>query len=354
MQWRVQNYIAEIKRADNKIHKLIYRIKMSRKLTRDQFIERSRIVHKDKYDYSYSQYVGASYKVEIICPIHGFFSQQPFSHLEGRGCPQCGGITKAVKRKYTLSSFIVKAKKIHNNKYDYSKVNYIHNRVKTCIVCPKHGNFFQKPNCHLAGRGCPQCARELTSQIHQYTSNIFIEQANKVHNNRYDYSKVFYKTSKIKVCIICLKHGEFWQDPASHLRGNGCPFCRLKSEGEIYVILIKYFPISCIIHRKKIWESYQGYNHRRFCDFWLEKDNIKVMVEYDGQQHFMPVLFGGQVHKRQSIEIFKKQKLVHKLDKQFCKENNIILFRIKYTDNKEEKIIQLKSILESRCSKYGT
>lgn len=54
----------------------------------------------------------------------------------------------------------------------------------------------------------------------------FIEKAVSVHGDEYDYSKVEYKNSKTKVCIVCPEHGEFFQTPAKHLSGQGCPKCR--------------------------------------------------------------------------------------------------------------------------------
>ena len=62
--------------------------------------------------------------------------------------------------------------------------------------------------------------------------NKFIEKANKIHNHKYDYNKVQYNGSQVKVCIICSEHGEFWQKPADHARGNGCPICANKKRGD--------------------------------------------------------------------------------------------------------------------------
>ena len=118
---------------------------------------------------------------------------------------------------------INKAKKIHDNKYDYSKVHYINNKIKVCIICPKHGEFFQEPKAHLKGQGCPKC-----SGCAKLTMDDFIEKARKVHGDEYDYSKVKYINNHTKVCIICPEHGEFWQTPNSHLNGNGCYSCKNK------------------------------------------------------------------------------------------------------------------------------
>ena len=129
-------------------------------------------------------------------------------------------------KKLTTKEFIEKARKIHGDKYDYSKVNYINSRNKVCIVCPEHGEFWQTPNTHLDGCGCPKCYNEtLRGSGTKLTREAFINRARKIHGDKYDYSKVAYKSIVDKVCIICPEHGEFWQAPSQHLRGNGCPKC---------------------------------------------------------------------------------------------------------------------------------
>lgn len=61
-------------------------------------------------------------------------------------------------RKSTTQEFIEKAKKIHGNKYDYGKVNYVNNKTKVCIICPEHGEFWQTPRAHICKQhGCPKC-----------------------------------------------------------------------------------------------------------------------------------------------------------------------------------------------------
>ena len=123
-------------------------------------------------------------------------------------------------KRLTTEEFIKRAKKAHRNKYDYSKVIYENCNKKVCIICPKHGEFWQLPITHIKGGGCPKCAG-----VKKHTTEEFIELAKKVHGDKYDYSKVKYINNKTKVCIICPKHGEFWQTPNTHLSGQGCPKC---------------------------------------------------------------------------------------------------------------------------------
>ena len=122
--------------------------------------------------------------------------------------------------------FIEKAKKTHGLLYDYSKVEYVNSHTKICIICKKHGEFWQTPNHHLSGCGCPECGKEKVRNKNSSTTEIFIEKAKKIHGQMYDYSNIEYKNEKTKVNIICKKHGVFKQTPWSHLNGANCPFCK--------------------------------------------------------------------------------------------------------------------------------
>ena len=128
--------------------------------------------------------------------------------------------------------FIQKAQAIHGDKYDYSKVEYINHSTKVCILCPKHGEFWQIPYKHLHGQGCKECGRASLAKQFSQGRDKFIERANIVHQGRYDYSEVKYVNSHTHVKIICPQHGIFTQTPASHLRGNGCPTCADIMNGE--------------------------------------------------------------------------------------------------------------------------
>ena len=133
-----------------------------KKITTEEFIEKAKIVHSNKYDYSKSVYVNSKTKVCIICPEHGEFWQLPYSHLNGQGCPECGLLNLREKFHLSTEQFIEKAKKIHGDKYDYSKVNYVNYKTKVEIICPKHGSFWQTPACHFKCDGCPTCKGELS------------------------------------------------------------------------------------------------------------------------------------------------------------------------------------------------
>lgn len=185
------------------------------------FIDKAIKVHGDKYDYSKVKYINAKTKVIIICKTHGEFLQTPDGHISGRKCKQCGKEMTLTKLKSNNEEFIQKANLKHGDKYDYSKVEYIKNNIKVIIICKEHGDFLQTPGKHLSGQGCSKCSGKCKTIDTKY----FIEQAKRVHQERYNYSKTRYINSKTKVVIVCKEHGEFEQTPSEHLQKQNCNKC---------------------------------------------------------------------------------------------------------------------------------
>ncbi len=166
------------------------------KLTTKEFIKKAREVHGDKYDYSKVEYVKSKEKVNIICPEHGEFSQTPQKHLYGQGCPQCGN-----KPKITTEEFIKKAREVHGDRYDYSKVVYVDAQTDVCIICRQHGEFWQRPSHHTDGRGCKKCATEITAnKLRYWTETKCYEEA-----SRYSEMKSF-RTRSEDAYNAALKH----------------------------------------------------------------------------------------------------------------------------------------------------
>ena len=124
-------------------------------------------------------------------------------------------------KRLTTEEFISKAREVHGDRYDYSKVEYKNAKTKVKIICPIHGVFEQSPDAHLHGQGCQDCGYD-SNKLNQES---FIEKAKEKHNDFYDYSKVDFKDKNDKVCIICPRHGEFWQTPYIHLKKHGCTKC---------------------------------------------------------------------------------------------------------------------------------
>ncbi len=290
------------------------------KYNTDIFIQKSREIHGNKFDYLKVQYINSSTKILIICSEGHEFLKRPSEHLrKNSGCPYCYG-----NKTGTTENFIKKGNKIYNGFYNYNKVKYINARSKVTIYCPKHGYFQQTPEVHIhRQKGCKKCGIDRTTK----TTQEFINDANKIHNFTFDYSKVNYINNDIDVEIICKIHGSFFQKPHSHLLGKKCQKCRA-SNGEI--------KIRNILQKNQIpfQEQFRFKNttvKRCLYDFYLK--DYKIAIEYHGQQHFS---FHKFFHKTE--EEFEKRKERDKRKRDFCKENGIFLFEITYKDNIEDRM----------------
>ena len=278
-----------------------------------------------------------------------------------------------MKNQDKTMSFIQRANLIHNNKYDYSKVDYVNSYTKVCIICPKHGEFWQQPRKHLAGQGCTKC-----KNLYHYSSDEYITKVNNIHNGKYDYSKTKYINSKslinvicpehgefsiradhhligegckkcadiekskgnitfinesriihkdkynyskvnyincyTPVCIICPEHGEFWQTPQKHLLGCGCQSCQNSIlENNVYKLLKD----NNINFNQQVSFDWLRYDKPLRLDFYLPEYN--VAIECQGIQHFEPIdYFGGKSY-------FELCKIRDELKYNLCKEHNIKL-----------------------------
>ena len=278
-----------------------------KKNTKEEFIKKAREVHGDKYDYSKVEYEGNHNKVCIICPEHGEFWKTPAAHINlKQGCKYCNG------KKLNNKIFIEKARKVHGEKYDYSKVEYKNNSTKVCIICPEHGEFWQKPGNHLRGQGCPTCANEYSP-----TTEEWIIKAKKVHGNKYDYSKSKYVNTATPIIITCRKHGDFLSFPNNHLNGNGCPKCRMSKLENILSKKLIEKNISFVYIKKFDWLKN---NKNLSLDFFLPDYN--AAIECQGEQHLI------EERKFANSSQVENDIIKNKL----CKENNVKLYYFGSTD----------------------
>ena len=162
------------------------------KLTTEEFIQRAKAVHGDKYDYSKVKYVNAYTKVCIICPQHGEFWQTPYKHLHGQGCSRCRYVSISKRFSQGKETFIEKANIVHHGFYDYSKVDYVNGHTLVKIICPMHGIFTQEPASHLSGCGCPMCAHVRTGKRSRKWTKELCEAEARRYTSKYD----FYNGSK--------------------------------------------------------------------------------------------------------------------------------------------------------------
>jgi Zn finger protein HypA/HybF involved in hydrogenase expression len=287
----------------------------------EDFVNKSNLIHNNFYDYSLVDYKNNNIKVKIICPIHGTFEQIPKNHTKGQGCPKCATIYKAKKLTKNIDDFLNQVNITHNNFFSYDKINYINNKTDIVVTCPIHGDFTVNPSHHLNGTGCSKC-----SKTYRKSTEDFINKAKIVHSDRYDYSLTIFKNNKTKIKIICPKHGEFEQRPEHHLLGCNCPKCN-SSKGEIEIR--KYLKIYDIkfIEQKRFNEC----RNKKPLPFDFYLPNYNICIEYDGIQHYIPI------RGDKFLQIVIKH---DNIKNEFCKNKNIELIRIPYTENNIESIIK--------------
>ncbi|MBD3405045.1 MAG: hypothetical protein GF411_02780 [Candidatus Lokiarchaeota archaeon] len=173
-----------------------------------RFIEQAIMVHGDKYDYSEVNYVNADTKVIIICPKHGEFEQEPGNHLQGQGCKLCGIEKSQHAHRLSTPDFVDRAISVHGDRYDYENSDYYGTKTKVKIMCPRHGEFEQIPNCHLSGNGCPKCAgTHLQNNINTFVQSLGFETQFNDRTAIYPYELDIYVPQK-KFGIEV--HGIFW------------------------------------------------------------------------------------------------------------------------------------------------
>lgn len=283
------------------------------KLTQEEFNQKVKFVHGDKYDYSETDICERDEKnrVKIICPKHGEFWQRMDSHLHGLGCKKCA----SDNIRFTKADFIKRARKIHGDKADYSEVIYKGYEEKVKIKCNVCGEYFYvTPHSHLQNYGCPKCKKKYLHNLHVKTTEQVISDFKEKHGDKYDYSLMDYINGKQKIKIICPKHGVFEMTPKEHIHGHGCPHCNdSKLENNISNLLI---------NNQIEFETQKGFDwlkHKRKLklDFYLPKYN--VAIECQGGQHFKSVKkWGGD-------SLYEKVKNRDKVKRKLCKEHGIKL-----------------------------
>jgi hypothetical protein len=288
------------------------------------FIKTSNERHDNKYDYSLVVYVDGLTDVRIICPSegHGEFLQAPKHHLDLQGCRLCGNERIASSKLSNTEDFIVKAKNLHGNKYDYSKVNYVDCETQIIIICSVLHQFEQTPDNHLKGRGCWECSKERSSQEKRKPIEEFIQEANTKHNNKYDYSSTIYINSKIDVIIRCPTHGNFEQLPANHLNGFGCSGCSYPSEFACRTICEELTGLKFPKIRPDFLKNPET---RRNLELDCFCESIKVAVEYNDH---------SSIFYRQTDDDYQNGQKRDILKQKLCTDNGMKLFYVplKYTN----------------------
>jgi very-short-patch-repair endonuclease len=210
----------------------INKFKKDMTFTKEEFIQKAKETHGNKYDYSQVNYINSQTKITLKCNIcENTFEQLANGHLQGCGCKQCASKLIGDKSRKTNDQFILEAENIHKDEnnipiYDYSMVEYKTCHKKVIIICKIHGQFEQVPSQHLSGRGCINCGIIKAAKKQTFTKEEFIQKAKEKHGTKFDYSQINYINSQTKITLKCnICDYIFEQVPNSHLQGYGCDKC---------------------------------------------------------------------------------------------------------------------------------
>ena len=289
---------------------------MYRKVTTESYKEAIKKRYNGLYELL-DKYQGSFVELRFNCLKHGIFKRTPKQMNNNVTCPLCTKEREEARYKAmtkTTEQFIKEAMEVHKGRFIYDENTvYVNNETDIIITCPIHGQFKQKPAYHLRGGGCKKCNFKVTS------TETFIEEANKVHKGKYIYTKSIYVDSKTPICIICPKHGEFWQIPTEHIRGYGCQKCH---QSKLECTVKEFLTNNNMAFEEQTHKFGLGYQS---LDFYLLDYNIAI--ECQGIQHFKnhPFFF-----KDENSFLTALERDIHKFNK--CKEQGV---RILYFTKKE-------------------
>ena len=310
-------------------------------LTTERFISEAKKIFGDCYDYSVTDLKQKDEKgrIRIICPKHGEFLQNPYSHLHGHGCSKCGREQTAKTQSMTTEQFIEKANRIHDFKYDYSETVYSGSLNDVEIICPKHGKFTQTACVHLAGHGCKKCADEFNSSNLLSSTDEFIEKAKKIHGEDNDYSLVEYRGAKEPVIIICKNGHRYPQMPNKHLSGHSCPFCtnNVSHKETELAEYIKSLGLEIKISQRNVLED------SKELDILIPSKN--VAVEFDGLYwHSEVKKQDKRYHLNKTIECEKNGiRLIHVFEDEWDFKKDIVKSRLRCILNSDVKRIYARN-----------
>ena len=294
-----------------------------RRVSFKEFLERSNLKHGSKYEYIAESWNGIDKDVRVICKNHGEFVVNARLHTEGSECPVCRktidaetytlnnitytcidnvypykfncskhgnyvnsyiryrlnkyhGCPKCTEDKATVSfeDYVIIANGVHNNKYEYIEASYINKNKKIRIVCPHHGEFEQTGKNHLAGQGCPECAKENVANQKRLTHDEFIS----IVEDKFpelDFSESVYTGSENDLTVRCKEHGNFTRKAKVFVQGLGCPKCKMnRQEKELYEFITS----------NSDFEIVYNYRNKEIGSFEIDLfiPELRLGIEYNG------------------------------------------------------------------------
>lgn len=131
--------------------------------------------HGDRYEYDWSTFKKSTEPMRMICKEHGEFWQKMDFHRTGVGCTACGYERAKQVNRVPWKDWLVQARRVHGDKYQYDETTYTHSKADLRMICPEHGEFWQRPNNHTNGAGCPRCGTTWPSTGEQELANFIAQ-----------------------------------------------------------------------------------------------------------------------------------------------------------------------------------
>ena len=285
--------------------------------------------HKNNFTYFWETYTILSEKMKMKCNIcNTIFHRSPHVHLTAEFCPKCFREYINEKNKITLYEIKKRIFSVHENNFNYCFCNYVNITSKIIIYCNKCKNIFeQRVRDHIEGCGCPECSR--INSIVSFATTL--SQFNDTHNYFFEYDESTYVNTSTKMRMICPDHGEFWQSPGSHKRGEGCPACNNSKNEEFITTILKENNIEFTPQKR-----FNDCRNKRPLPFDFYIPELNICIEYDGEQHYHPI------YGQEQLEITQFH---DKIKNDYCFVKEIKLIRIPYWDQTNINEILINEIL---------
>jgi len=319
--------------------------------TVENFLKKAIEKHGNKYNYDKVVYKNTTTKIIITCPIHGDFEQIPDSHIR-MGCKRCSEIENGkTKRELHAKEFVKKARAVHGNKYDYSKVEYYKATTPVIIICKKCGEFKTTPNCHLKGGNCPICSGMLVkfgvNDVYTLSPHLLA-----YFKHEDDAKQITMHTHKkvTLTCPICLKDKVMSMSDLS-FQGFSCPFCSDKISlcEKIVRELLFYLKIDFIPQKMFNWSQ------RRQYDFYIPSKNM--IIETHGEQHYRYAGRGRSLEEEQENDALKerlaKENGIENYIVVDCSKSNFEWIKTKLVESTILSILNICNIMEEDWKNIG-
>ena len=315
------------------------------KISKEEFIEKAKKIHGDKYDYSnIPDRVSAEEEIEIFCnECNSYFkSSRRKIMMADTPCSFCYSKLRGKQRTKTFEWFEKEIEKIHDNKYSLYKDKYLNTKTETVVFCKKCNKDFKIIPMHLLqGGGCQRCAIETVAKAKMLKQEDVEKEIKKACSDRYTFKPFKYDASRTVINFHCSKHDFNFQQSFATYRANGicCPKCKPKSKAELEVF--DFLKENRINFRYN--ETMDGLKDdgTLFPDFFLPEQ--KIMIEVNGEHHYRPTDYSGKLSEEEMIKSFHKQKHHDWLKRKYCKRHGYRYEEIWFYENTIDK---LKTILK--------